>query len=124
MAINTRIFRKITFADQVKIMSEIDLLFGMHGAAFCNIMFMRPRSGFIEFFSPTARIVYYQNMAKKCDLVYSGISKVKADLSRGVPKDHRNMNVFVDLSYAGKVFSSIVEEVKKQKYARVNSDVL
>jgi singapore isolate B (sub-type 7) whole genome shotgun sequence assembly, scaffold_4 len=105
-------------------MSRTDLVFGMHGAAFVNIMFMRPRSGFIEFFSPTSQIPYYQNMAKHCDLISEGISKVTADKSRKMPKDHRNLNIIVDLPYAKTVFSSVVAEVKKQKYALVKTNVL
>ena len=105
-------------------MSQTDLLFGMHGAAFVNIMFMRPRSGFIEFFSPASRIPYYQNMAKHCDLISDGIDKVKVDRSRAIPKDRRNANIIVDVPYAITIFSRIVAEVKKQKYALVNSHVL
>ncbi|KAK8789683.1 hypothetical protein WA171_001774 [Blastocystis sp. BT1] len=124
VSFSTQFFGGISFKDQVKVMSRTDLVFGMHGAAFVNIMFMRPRSGFIEFFSPTSQIPYYQNMAKHCDLISEGISKVTADKSRKMPKDHRNLNIIVDLPYAKTVFSSVVAEVKKQKYALVKTNVL
>ena len=47
-----------------------------------------------------------------------------ADKSRKMPKDHRNLNIIVDLPYAKTVFSSVVAEVKKQKYALVKTNVL
>ena len=124
VSFSTQFFGGISFKDQVKVKSRTDLVFGMHGAAFVNIMFMRPRSGFIEFFSPTSQIPYYQNMAKHCDLTSEGISKVTADKSRKMPKDHRNLNIIVDLPYAKTVFSSVVAEVKIQKYALVKTNVL
>ena len=98
----------MSFEQQVVLMSSTDIVMGMHGAAFVNIMFMRPRSGFMEFFSPIARIFYYEYMAKKTDLVYVGISR-----NRIAPS---NKNIIVDVNFVVKQFVPLVSDVFEQKY--------
>ena len=58
-------FEGIAHRDQILSMRSTDILLGYHGAAFVNIMFMMPYSGFIEVFSPIVQRLYYQLMSKK-----------------------------------------------------------
>ena len=41
MELEKRFFKNMSFEDQVRLMSTLDIVMGMHGAAFVNIMFMR-----------------------------------------------------------------------------------
>ena len=101
------------------IMSEVDILFGFHGAAFVNIMFMRPFSGFLEIFSPVARIGYYENMAKRVQLFYTPITKSKVDRSKPLPKDGRNHNLFVNIPNFVDEYEVIAKKVWGKKYTYV-----
>lgn len=109
-------FKNMSFEQQVVLMSSTDIVMGMHGAAFVNIMFMRPRSGFMEFFSPIARIFYYEYMAKKTDLVYVGISRNRIAPSKKKIPDGRNKNIIVDVNFVVKQFVPLVSDVFEQKY--------
>ena len=100
-------------------MSETDVLCGMHGAGFVNSMFLRPRSGFVEFFAPTAVIPYYQNLAHKAGYIYKPMVRTKADL-RNIPRDKRNMNVFLQVNLTVNVIAGVIRNVWAQKYAIVN----
>ena len=101
---------------QIFLMSQADIVFGMHGAAFTNVMFMYPCSGLIEIFSPAAVKEYYKFMAKKAQLEYIGYSKSIVDKSTPLPKDKRNYNLIVDLATFQQAFSSLLEAVKEKKY--------
>ena len=113
-------FGKIPFRDQVRLMSETDLLCGMHGAGFVNTLFLRPRSGFVAFFSPVAFIPYYQNLASKAGYIYKPMVRTRADLSKGVPRDKRNMNVFLQVNLTVDMVAAVAQKVWDQKYAIVN----
>lgn len=112
-------FGGIPFRDQVRLMSETDVLCGMHGAGFVNSMFLRPRSGFVEFFSPVAIIPYYQNLAMKAGYIYKPMARTKADMTK-IPRDKRNMNVYLQLDLTIGVMKNVVQLVWAQKYATVN----
>lgn len=97
-------------------MSETDILFGFHGAAFVNILFMRPYSGFVEIFSPVARIPYYENMAKRIHLFYAYFVKSQVDRTYPLPQDKRNYNLILDIPSFISEYEDIVNKVKSQKY--------
>ena len=110
-------FDHVTYEEQVTIMSETDILFGFHGAAFVNIMFMRPYSGFVEIFSPVARIGYYESMAKRIQLFYAYFIRSKVDRTYPLPNDKRNYNLILDISSFISEYEEIVKKVRSRKYS-------
>ena len=97
-------------------MKETDIIIGVHGAAFVNIMFMMPFSGFIEFKSPGARLMYYTMMARKTQLIYREMWKTKVDFSGKLPRDKRNCNLIADIKEVVDSVREIAQNVKKEKY--------
>ena len=116
MELEKRFFKNMSFEDQVRLMSTLDIVMGMHGAAFVNIIFMRPRSGFMEFFSPVAHILYYENMAAKTDLIYVPIWQNKVVKSEKTISDGRNKNILIHVDTVMKRFETLVRDVSEQKY--------
>ena len=115
--IKKQYFGSISLEQQVRLMSETDLVFGVHGAAFVNVMFLRPRSGLIEFFAPRFHKEYYRNMAMREGLVYLSFTRTTADPNQIVPKDRRNANIIVSVKDAIPAFEKVIENVKKIKYS-------
>lgn len=76
--------------------------------------------GFVEFFSPVAFIPYYQNLASKAGYIYKPMVRTRADLSKGVPRDKRNMNVFLQVNLTVDMVAAVAQKVWDQKYAIVN----
>ena len=97
-------------------MRETDIIIGVHGAAFVNIMFMMPFSGFIEFKSPAARLMYYTMMARRTQLIYREMWKAKVDFSGKLPRDKRNCNLIADIKEVVDSVREIAQNVKKEKY--------
>ena len=120
MELRTMFFKNMSFEQQVVLMSSTDIVMGMHGAAFVNIMFMRPRSGFMEFFSPIAHNLYYENMARKTDLVYVGVARNRVAPSKRKIADGRNKNIIVDVNMVMRQFVPLVNDVFEQKYFLVS----
>ena len=109
-------FERKSFYWQLKLMSETDIIIGVHGAAFVNIMFMMPFSGFIEFKSPAARLMYYTMMARRTQLIYREMWKAKVDFSGKLPRDKRNCNLIADIKEVVDSVREIAQNVKKEKY--------
>lgn len=113
-------FDRKSHRSQVVSMQSTDILLGYHGAAFVNIMFMMPHSGFIEFFSPIARPRYYDMMAIKTQLAYRCLTRNTFDRSKKRPRDGRNINIFVDVNKVIEYVNELAEIVNNQKYKVVN----
>ena len=113
-------FEGKTHRSQILQMRNTDILLGYHGAAFVNIMFMMPHSGFIEFFSPIARPRYYDMMAIKTQLAYRCLTRNTFDRSKKRPRDGRNINIFVDVNKVVEYVNELAEIVNNQKYKVVN----
>ena len=105
---------------QILSMRSTDILFGYHGAAFVNIMFMMPYSGFIEVFSPISRPRYYDMMAIRTQLAYRCLTRNTFDRSKKRPRDGRNLNIFVDVNMVVEYVNQLAEIVNNQKYKIVN----
>ena len=105
---------------QILSMRSTDILFGYHGAAFVNIMFMMPYSGFIEVFSPISRPRYYDMMAIRTQLAYRCLTRNTFDRSKKRPRDGRNLNIFVDVNMVVEYVNQLAEIVSNQKYKIVN----
>jgi len=63
-------FEDLDFAEQVRIISESDILIGMHGAGMAHLFFLRPGSTLIEIFPYKFRKSVYQNFAHMIGLTY------------------------------------------------------
>ena len=113
-------FEEKSHRSQILSMRSTDILFGYHGAAFVNIMFMMPYSGFIEVFSPLLRPRYYELMSNKTKVAYRCLKRSNVDHSKKQPKDKRNPNIFVDVDKVVKYVYELAEIVNKEKYKMVN----
>ena len=113
-------FDRKTHRSQILSMRSTDILFGYHGAAFVNIMFMMPYSGFIEVFSPIARPRYYDMMAIRTQLAYRCLMRNTFDRSKKRPRDGRNLNIVVDVNKVVEYVNQLAEIVSNQKYKIVN----
>lgn len=113
-------FERNTHRMQVLSMRSTDILLGYHGAAFVNIMFMMPYSGFIEFFSPLLKPRYYDMMAQKTQLAYRSLTGNNIDLSKKPPRDGRNINMYIDVNMVVEYVNELVEIVNKEKYKIVS----
>ena len=119
--LDTTSFDRKTIRDQIISMQNTDILFGYHGAAFVNIMFMMPYSGFIELFSPLAILSYYTNMARRTKLVYRCLMNSTFDPFQEQPDNKRNMNIFVDIDKVVEYVNELAVLVRKEKYKIVST---
>ena len=113
-------FDRKTHRSQILSMRSTDILFGYHGAAFVNIMFMMPYPGFIEVFSPLIRHQYYELMSKKTQVAYRCLTRSTVDHTKEQPRDKRNPNIIVDVNKVVKYVNELAEIVNKEKYKVVN----
>lgn len=112
-------FDRKSHHDQILSMRNTDILLGYHGAAFVNIMFMMPYSGFIELFSPISRPRYYDMMAIKTQLIYRSLTRNKFDRTQKLPRDGRNINIFVDIEKVVGYVRELALLVQREKYKNV-----
>lgn len=120
ISINKRYFGKLSFEKQVQLMSQVDIVFGVHGAAFINILFMRPKSGLIEYFSPVFFASYYQSISTKSYILYSSIKdNVVARKDKKALKDKRNANLEVSIRSSINKFNIMISQVWEEKYKSV-----
>ena len=113
-------FDRKTHRSQILSMRSTDILFGYHGAAFVNIMFMMPYSGFIEVFSPLIRPQYYELMSKKTQVAYRCLTRSTIDDTKEQPQDRRNANINVDVNKVVEYVNELAEIVNIEKYKVVN----
>ena len=115
-------FNNLSFSEQVLLMSKIDIIFGVHGAGFVNILFLLPKSGLIEFFVTRFYRPYYRNMCKKCDLLYDNVDKnpyrIESDttMMRFIYSRLREANIYLRIDVAMKKIEMMIEKVWKWKY--------
>ena len=65
----------LSFVKQVKIFQNADIIIGLHGGGFANLVFCKPGTKIIEL-KPSGAGMMYENLAKKCSLNYYSIAKV------------------------------------------------
>lgn len=120
ISINKRFFGKLSFEEQVQLMSKTDIVFGIHGAAFINVLFMRPKSGLIEYFSPVFSATYYETISRKSYILYSSIKdNVVSKKDKKVLKDKRNANLNVSIRSSINKFRIMISQVWEEKYKSV-----
>ena len=109
----------LSFRQQVEIMSNTDIVFGIHGAGFTNVLFLRPKSGLIELFSSEFVRVYYKNLAMKSYTFYCTVRDNKGMIDykyKELFKDSRNNNLEVNLTSMASAFSKMISVVQNEKY--------
>ena len=125
--ITKRYFARLTFEQQVKLMSTVDFTFGIHGAAFINILFMRPKSALLEFFAPTFHAGYYESISLTSYMFYDSVRDNfveyivdnKTMKKRKHVKDPRNANLNINLKSAAVKYTQLLQHVKEEKYKSV-----
>ena len=112
----------MTFSEQVKLMSTIDIAFGVHGAGFVNCMFMQPKSGLIEFFAQYFHAYYYMYLTRKTTLFYDMVENNKKAKRIGYEKpsrDSKDANIYVDIPVAYEKMEYMISCVRKGKYGSI-----
>ena len=103
---------------QVKLFSEADIAFGVHGAGFVNTVWMMPYSGLFEIMNPQYYREYYINIAFVKRLFYNGFRNVTVS-QRFKISYTRDYDVTVDM-YSFVLFMRImVANILTTKYALV-----
>ena len=68
-------FDKVTFKEQLEVMSETNLLVTIHGAQLTNVIFMHPGGTVIEIFNPLFKTDFYKQMSAMAELHYVAFRK-------------------------------------------------
>ena len=103
---------------QVKLFSEADIAFGVHGAGFVNTVWMMPYSGLFEIMNPQYYREYYINIAFVKRLFYNGFRNVTVSQIFKISYT-RDYDVTVDM-YSFVLFMRImVANILTTKYALV-----
>ncbi len=71
----------LTLEEQIKIFQNAEIIVGLHGGGFANMIFCQPETKIIELKSVSAGDVIL-NLAEKCNLKYDTISKVPEQLNQ------------------------------------------
>ena len=120
MGLEVKVIRleKLKAISQIKLLSEADIAFGVHGAGFVNSVWMMPYSGLFEIMNPQYYREYYINMAFVKRLFYTGFRNVTIS-KRFEISYTRDYDVTVDI-YSFVLFMRImVTNILTTKYAFV-----
>ena len=63
-------FDNMSFAEQIKIAAESEVIIGVHGANLTNLLFMRPQTSVIELINEKSVNLAYFKLASYCDVRY------------------------------------------------------
>ena len=120
MGLEVKVIRleKLKAVSQVKLLSEADIAFGVHGAGFVNTVWMMPYSGLFEIINPLYHQECYAYMAFLKRLFYTGFRNVTVS-QRFEIKKTRDYDVTVDM-YSFVLFMRVmVTNILTTKYALV-----
>ena len=109
---------KLKAISQVKLFSEADIAFGVHGAGFVNTMWMMPYSGLFEIMNPQYYREYYINIAFVKRLFYTGFRNVTVS-QRFKISYTRDYDVTVDMYSFVLLMRVMVTNILTTKYAIV-----
>ena len=109
---------KLKAISQVKLFSEADIAFGVHGAGFVNTMWMMPYSGLFEILNPKFYKAYYNHMAFVKRLFYTGFRNVTIS-KRFEISYTRDYDVTVDMYSFVLYMRVMVTNILTTKYAFV-----
>ena len=120
MGLEVKVIRleNLKAVSQVKLFSEADIAFGVHGAGFVNSVWMMPYSGLFEIMNYLWYSECYTNMAVAKVIFYTGFRNVTIS-QRFEIKKTRDYDVTVDM-YSFVLFMRImVTNILSTKYALV-----
>ena len=115
-------FAPLSFTQQVNYMVRTDIVFGVHGAGFVNILFLLPNSGVFELFPRRYTKEHYHNMANKARLFYRCIKnnpiKEETDpkLIERIRSFSRDGNIIVNENLVYSLLKELIHDVRVNKY--------
>ena len=115
-------FAPLSFTQQVNYMVRTDIVFGVHGAGFVNILFLLPNSGVLELFPRRYTKEHYHNMANKAKLFYRCIKnnpiKEETDpkLIQRIRSFSRDGNIIVNENLVYSLLKELIHDVRVNKY--------
>ena len=115
-------FAPLSFTQQVNYMVRTDIVFGVHGAGFVNILFLLPNSGVLELFPRRYTKEHYHNMANKARLFYRCIKnnpiKEETDpkLIQRIRSFSRDGNIIVNKNLVYSLLKELIHDVRVNKY--------
>lgn len=115
-------FAPLSFTQQVNYMVRTDIVFGVHGAGFVNILFLLPNSGVFELFPRGYTQEHYHNMANKARLFYRCIKnntiKEETDpkLIQRIRSFSRDGNIIVNKNLVYSLLKELIHDVRVNKY--------
>lgn len=115
-------FAPLSFTQQVNYMVRTDIVFGVHGAGFVNILFLLPNSGVLELFPRRYTKEHYHNIANKARLFYRCIKnnpiKEETDpkLIQRIRSFSRDGNIIVNKNLVYSLLKELIHDVRVNKY--------
>lgn len=115
-------FAPLSFSQQVSFMVRTDIVFGVHGAGFVNILFLLPNSGVFELFPRRYHKLHYQHMADKAKLFYRYIrdnpiqNETDPKLIDRIRVASRDGNIIVNKEVVYSFFKELIHDVRVNKY--------
>ena len=115
-------FAPLSFTQQVNYMVRTDIVFGVHGAGFVNILFLLPNSGVLELFPRRYTKEHYHNMANNARLFYRCIKnnpiKEETDpkLIQRIRSFSRDGNIIVNENLVYSLLKELIHDVRVNKY--------
>ena len=115
-------FAPLSFTQQVNYMVRTDIVFGVHGAGFVNILFLLPNSGVLELFPRRYTKEHYHNMANNARLFYRCIKnnpiKEETDpkLIQRIRSFSRDGNIIVNKNLVYSLLKELIHDVRVNKY--------
>ena len=115
-------FAPLSFTQQVNYMVRTDIVFGVHGAGFVNILFLLPNSGVLELFPRRYTKEHYHNLANNARLFYRCIKnnpiKEETDpkLIQRIRSFSRDGNIIVNKNLVYSLLKELIHDVRVNKY--------
>ena len=120
MGLEVKVIRleKLKAISQVKLFSEADIAFGVHGAGFVNTMWMMPYSGLFEIMNPHYYFDCYMYIALLRKLFYTNYRNITAS-TRFNFRRARDFDVTVDIESMLIFMRVMITNILTTKYALV-----
>ena len=120
MGLEVKVIRleNLKAVSQVKLFSEADIAFGVHGAGFVNIVWMMPYSGLFEIINPHYYYDCYMYIALLKRLFYTNYRNITASTIFKI-RGPRDFDVTVDIESMLIFMRVMISNILTTKYALV-----
>ena len=110
-------FDKVTFKEQLEIMSATNLLVTIHGAQLTNVIFMHPGGTVIEIFNPLFNTDFYKQMSAMAEQHYIAFRKTRIVKMESWSERRRWWNPNVNFKTVADVWAlvSVVRPIVKKR---------